>query len=340
MLSVSHVAASLFLRFFNVCVLFFLSALVFAKTPYLDVYPVISAEAKTNLFKIEQIARLKNEQGMKEVDVARVNSMTIVLPVEGFEARQYVKGVAIKNAILISLGERDRELVNVNVPPRVVVKFKGGADVSVAAVTVAKKALEGYLEKHYGKSNVSLIVAPSLKYDGELRFVPRDVVGLVKTRMAVWVDAYKGERLVQSLPVWFEVKAQMEVLVLKTAVARGELVSRKHFVIKMAEINGLPLEVVRLNELPAEQFGNFVYVENVAEKMVLDHRMIKKIKAINFGDDVEVVSRSGRVSIITKAIAQGSAEIGDYVKLMATESKEIFSGKVVARKQVVVDANP
>lgn len=337
---VSLIAASYFLRCFFACVLFFSSALAFAKTAYLDIYPVISADKKTHVFKVEQLARLKNSEAMGAVDIARINATTVVLPLGSFESRQYIQGVVIKNAILAGLGAGDSVLVDINAPPRVVVKFKAETDISVGAVAVAKEALQEYLEKHYRKSEISLVIVPDVKYDGELRFVSRDIVGLIKKRTAVWVDVYNGEVLVQSVPVWFEVKAQLEVLVLKSAVARGDVVSRKHFIIKSKKLNGLSAEVVRRNEFSDEQFGDFVYAGDVAEGVVLDRRLIRKIKAINFGDNVNVISKSGRVSIITNAIARGSAEIGDDVKLMAVESKEIFTGKVVARKQVFVDANP
>lgn len=336
----SLIAASYFLRCFFACVLFLSSALVFAKTAYLDIYPVISADKKTHVFKVKQIARLKNSETMGAVDIARINATTVVLPLGSFESRQYIQGAVIKNAILAGLGAGDDVLVDINAPPRVVLKFKAGADISASVVSVAKKALEAHLNQHYQKSYISLTITPEINYDGELRFVPRGIAGLVKNRTAVWVDVFNEGGLVQSVPVWFEVQAQMDVLVLKSAVARGDVVSRKHFVIKSRDINGLPAEVVRINEMSDEQFGDFVYSGNVLEREVLDRRLIKKVKAINFGDDVKVISKSGRVSITTNAIAQGSAEIGDNVKLMAVESKEIFTGKVVARKQVVVEANP
>lgn len=337
---VSFIAANHFSLFFIQCALFFLSAFAFAKAPYLEVYPVISGDKKTRIFKVEQIAKLKNVEEIKEVDVARINATTVVLPLGGFESRQYIQGAAIKNAILVAMEPRDSSLIDINAPPRVVVKFKAETDISASAIAVAKKALQQHLEKHYRKSEISLVIVPDVKYDGELRFVSRDIVGLIKKRTAVWVDVYNGEVLVQSVPVWFEVKAQLEVLVLKSAVARGDVVSRKHFIIKSKKLNGLSAEVVRINEFSDKQFGDFVYAGDVAEGVVLDRRLIRKIKAINFGDNVNVISKSGRVSIITNAIARGSAEIGDDVKLMAVESKEIFTGKVVARKQVFVDANP
>lgn len=337
---VSFIAANHFPPFFIQCALFFLSAFAFAKAPYLEVYPVISGDKKTRIFKVEQIAKLKNVEEIKEVDVARINATTVVLPLGGFESRQYMQGAAIKNAILVAMEPRDSSLVDINAPPRVVVKFKAETDISASAIAVAKKALQQHLEKYYRKSDITLAMAPNIKYDGEVRFVPRDIGDLVKNRTAVWVDVYNGESIIQSVPVWFEVKAQMEVLVLKSAVARGGVVSRKHFIIKSKEISGLPTEVVRINEMPDEQFSDFVYAGDIAERVVLDHRLIKKVKAINFGDDVKVISKSGRVSITTNAIAQGSAEIGEHVKLMAIESKEIFTGRVIARKQVVVDANP
>lgn len=337
---VSFITGNYFSRFFISCSLFFLSAFAIAKAPYLEVYPVISGDKKTHIFKVEQIAKLKNVGKMKEVDIARINATAVELPLGGFESRQYMQGVAIKNAILAAMEPRDSALVDINVPPRVVARFKAERDISAGAVAVAKKALQDHLEKYYRKSDITLAIAPNIKYDGDLRFAPRDIGGLVKNRTAVWVDAYNGDRLIQSVPVWFEVNAQMEVPVLKSAVARGDVVSRKHFIIKSKEISGLPTEVVRINEMPDEQFEDFVYAGNIAEQVVLDRRMIKKVKAINFGDDVKVISKSGRVSITTNAIAQGSAGIGDDVKLMAIESKEIFTGKVIARKQVVVDANP
>ncbi len=337
---VSFIAANYFSLLFIPCALFFLSAFAFAKTPYLEIYPIISGDKKTRIFKIEQIAKLKNVGKMTEIDVARINATTVALPLDSFESRQYMQGVAIKNAILAAMEPRDSTLVDINAPSRVVVKFKAETDISASAIAVAKKALQKHLEKYYRESDITLAVAPKIKYDDELRFVPRDIGGLVKNRTAVWVDAYNEGSLIQSVPVWFEVKAQMEVLVLKSAVERGDVVSRKHFIIKSKEIRALPIETVRVNEMSDEQFGEFIYAGDIAEQVVLDRRLIKKVKAINFGDDVKVISKSGRVSIITNAIAQGSAEIGDHVKLMAIESKEIFTGRVIARKQVFVDANP
>jgi flagella basal body P-ring formation protein FlgA len=340
MRSAALVVASCTFRRFLLCIICFFNDSSFAGSAYLKVYPVISLAQQGRFVNIEKIAKLVHGNSLSAEDIARINAMNVEIPVTDVESRQYLDGAEIKNVLISALNERDRTRIGVSAPPRVVVRMKAGAGISSSVVEVAKSELQNYLDKYYQRGQINLVAVPDINYQGKLKYVARQIVGPVKKRMAVWVDISDDERLVQSALVWFDVKAHVQVFVLKKAVTRGEVVNHKHLAITSRDIDGLPVEAVRVNEIKKEQFANFIYGDDISRKEILDRRFIRRAGAINFGDDVKVISKVGNVSITTRAIAQGTANIDEKIRLMTLEGKEIFWGKVVGRKQVVVEANP
>ncbi len=152
-------------------------------------------------------------------------------------------------------------------------------------------------------------------------------------RIPVWVDVLVNENKIQSLPVWFKVKAYGQVLSLKHDLTVGSMISEDMFIKKQADIATVRGTV--LSRFPKS------YAMRTKKRLVsgdvLAQENIEIVPAVVKGGRVKVIATTKNVTISTEATSLQDGNIGDRVRIQQGQETIKYSATVIGINTLSVD---
>lgn len=215
--------------------------------------------------------------------------------------------------------------------------WSGAESVRVAAVGVAypgslisefaTEVLRTALYRRYDRVDIELTSEPDdiIVPAGKLELAVSGLEDIIPTkRMVVWVDAQVDGEHYQSLPVWYGVTIQADVVTAARDLKRHEVVASSDLRtanVDITTVRGTP--VVDPNEL----VGLRVLIPIAAGDVLLDG-IAEPPPAIQEGQMIDVVASSGRVILRGKAIALADGDLHERIAVRNPKSGESYFATV------------
>lgn len=159
----------------------------------------------------------------------------------------------------------------------------------------------------------------------------------VSKRMLVWVDVFAGERHVRAIPVRFEVGLFAVVPVARTELAVGSEVQTDSIAFHEVELTRLPQVSIPAAWSAEEGARTAMRVRRRTEGgEVLTADRIQPVPAVARGQWVNVISRSGSLSLESQAESLQDGQIGQVVRARSLNATAILHARVVGPGQLEV----
>lgn len=218
-------------------------------------------------------------------------------------------------------------------------------------VAIAQPALEGHLHAAacakglFGaRVEVSPISLPSSVFvpvgDTQLRVRPLTAVAPGK-RMLVWIDVFAGQRHVKAVPVRFDVSVYAQTALAKGPMGPGETIGLRDIVSDQVDVahllsrNGAGgLFPMRFSDSAQEPLTPSQTRTAVKAGDVLSAEKVKPTAAVSRGDRVTLVAHSGLVSLESKVEVLQTGEVGQVVRVKASNGSAPVMAKVIGPGQL------
>lgn len=202
---------------------------------------------------------------------------------------------------------------------------------SVSLLEKAREALDAWLaEKKVVVSRIEAVsklrdlAIPTGDYDIDFSIAPYSSGNIVR----VWAEISVDGKHYQTYPVWFDVSARMRVYVLENDVNRGGRLEHSGKMM-MTDLKSIGAEYVTEN-INSVRAKHALKVGNVLMK-----DDVEAIPAVEAGEIVNVHSKSGAVTIVTKGYAVNDGDVGEIVLLRSLTNAGEFAGKVTMNNTVL-----
>lgn len=217
-----------------------------------------------------------------------------------------------------------------------------------ALVAVAEPALRNYLSavaraKGLEEARVELtpVSLPTIVFvpagEAEFRVRPLSAVAPGK-RMLVWIDVFAGQRHVKAVPVRFEVSVYTQAPIASRWMRSDETIGSQDTVREQTDVAHL------LGRNGSEPFlSSHAALTTQAQPQtrtavkageVLTSERVRPASAVSRGDRVTLIAQSGLVSLESKVEVLQAGEIGQVVRVRASNGTAPVLAKVVAPGQL------
>jgi flagella basal body P-ring formation protein FlgA len=283
-----------------------------------------TAVVSDSVVKLGDLAELNStsHDSLKKLE----NTVVAVAPLPGrsisISRMSLKKQLAGKYKSLILLGEDE-----------ITVRTRHATYPSDRYLTFAKNILSEKLADSY----VDLDLKPVGVYKdlelpvGSVRFDVKNAAAIVlHKRTQVSVLVYVNNRFFALLPVWFEVNAKIVAYKALRNIDKFEKVDR-------AIVEPVLLDIAESKISPIAfqtKFSGFTATDMIKNGDVLTKLNVSNNHLVLKGQDVEVVSQSGPITLKFIATALQNGMKGDLIKIMNKKSKKSFIGKVVGAHSV------
>jgi flagella basal body P-ring formation protein FlgA len=149
-------------------------------------------------------------------------------------------------------------------------------------------------------------------------------------RMAVWVDVSVNGAHLRSVPVWFAVSVNRQVLVTSRDLEPGSLLSPADVALEhrdIANAGGAPLE-------EREQLSGMRTSRPLPAGAIITARDLSPIPSVRKGQQVTVQARSGGVALTTTAIALTDGDTHDRIRVRTPSGHDSYRVVVVGAGRV------
>lgn len=217
-----------------------------------------------------------------------------------------------------------------------------------ALVAVAEPALRSYLsavargkgleEARVEVTPVSLPTTISVPAgEAEFRVRPLSAVAPGK-RMLVWIDVFAGQRHVKAVPVRFEVSVYAQAPVAARWLRSGEAIGAQDTVREQTDVAHLlghngPEPFLSSHAAQTTQAQPQTRTAVKAGEVLTSER-VRPASAVSRGDRVTLIAQSGLVSLESKVEVLQAGEIGQVVRVRASNGTAPVMAKVVAPGQL------
>ena len=154
----------------------------------------------------------------------------------------------------------------------------------------------------------------------------------LNARMMVWLDIAIDGAAYRSLPIWFKVKAEKDVLVFRRAVKERTVLRLRDVRIERRDIAALGGEPAALDA----DFGQLRTVWHKSKRSVLLQKDLEPLPVVRRQQEVVVRVASGPILIETTGIAKADGKLGDIVKIDNPRGTGSFAAEVVGKGVVYV----
>ena len=152
----------------------------------------------------------------------------------------------------------------------------------------------------------------------------------ISRRMPVWVDISVDGAHLRSVPVWFAVSVNREVLVTSRDLEAGSMLSAADVTVEerdVANVGGVPLEErARLSGMRTSR--------PLPAGAVITAGDLSPIPPVRKGQQVTVQARSGRVALTTTAIALADGDTHDRIRVRTPSGHDSYRVIVVGAGRV------
>jgi flagella basal body P-ring formation protein FlgA len=194
-------------------------------------------------------------------------------------------------------------------------------------VNKAQQALKNHLEKQE-YSHIELISKTKLKGSAlPLSAFTVEINNLYPIPKKVCVRLLAGTH---SIPIWFTVKANKEVLVAQHQIKNRTEVHENDFIIQNRTIAGLKDE-------PLTQLPQATWIKkSINTNQILTTKFVTEMPSVIKGKPVQVTVSNHGVSILTEAIAQNDGYIGQKIRMKNSQTNKYFIAVVTATNQAEI----
>lgn len=195
------------------------------------------------------------------------------------------------------------------------------------------------LENELGKRYLSLEIKPILpkerhsRFDKDVRLIVRtDKLSSLRKRTSVWVEVRDESSLLATVPAWFSVKAEQNVLIASRAIRKeqkqwqGEL---SYKAVNVAELLGQPL-------LNLEQTNGVWLKRDLKKGEVLTNALVELEPAVKRNQLIQVEYRKDDLVITASGYAKEHGYLGEHIVVQLIGSENTLSAQVVAAGKLKV----
>jgi flagella basal body P-ring formation protein FlgA len=136
-----------------------------------------------------------------------------------------------------------------------------------------------------------------------------------------------------SLYVPVYVKSFKMVAILKHAVIRNTVISKKDIVLEKRNINRLSSGYF---DAPEQLIGK-IFSQNLTSDTVLTQHHVKSAMAVNRGQSVTLIAKNSVIEVRMKGVAMSKGAIGERIKVKNTNSKRIIEGIIIDKDLISVN---
>lgn len=293
-----------------------------------------SARVKGNLIELSEVIELG-------VNKNKMSDKLLSLPVGRVPRNKYGSYVLLKN--VKAAVERAFPGVYANAVWIGVDKIKiNTIKRKIDSYKYLNMASEHVVDKISSEGTTGLSVAVTGKYkdiqvpEGDILLSPQSMADSFLTkRMCVWIDIFVDGEHYRSLPVWFVVEANREVLAAKFDVNTTDYLTAKQFDLKVLDVTDLSSRPVTLNDL----HGNWRVKRKLKSGEILTKDLLEIAPDVFKGQKVKVRAKVGNVSLETVATAMEDGSVGSRVRVNKPDTDIMYSTKVVDLGVVLVDVS-
>nr|WP_298128485.1 flagella basal body P-ring formation protein FlgA [uncultured Pseudoxanthomonas sp.] len=178
--------------------------------------------------------------------------------------------------------------------------------------------------------------ASSIAGEGEVRLQARAVDGTwPRRRVGVPVDIRRGDRVEQTRMVWLSVRWWQQVPVYGLDMRSGTPSDTLAVRIDEVDMAGNTEPVAALDALGAKDTWKLRRTVRAGEPVMRSDLMQRP--AVSREEAVRLSLRQGPVALTVPAIANGEAEMGQWVQVRAEGAERSVLAKVVARGEVAIE---
>ncbi|OHX12072.1 flagella basal body P-ring formation protein FlgA [Chromobacterium sphagni] len=212
-----------------------------------------------------------------------------------------------------------------DMPERITVTRSGGAPAAGRIEQAARQALEQRLSGACRRAELrpraeqadAMLPGQGLRLAARVPPSPQ-----LARRMVVWLDAFEGEALYRSWPVWFDVACYRPVLRARREIAKGESLSPDNVEEAVADVAATGRALQSLQGLMA---GRALPAGGVLQESdALPLPLVRK------GAHVAARVRSGAVELELSAIAVSDGAAGEVVYAKSEKGGAAFKARVAA----------
>lgn len=300
------------------------------------IYPVVRLLPQKATVPIKNVARIEFSDDIDDAQRKKIEVLEVSFPVNADQEYQYLKDEIAIASIRLAIQKVGAYELNIQSPPLLQIRRAKGIDQSSRVIAVAESYLNGILEKKL--SNISIrqlgVIKAELNDDDFLR-ARLSSEGELSRRMCVLVDSFQKGELVNTFPVWFAIDGSINALALKDAVEKNQMVSA-------GQIEFIPVNLSELSKgvvLSLDKLQGVAYSQSLPKGALLRKNMLHSSSLVYVGEQVKVISKSGRVSIEIIAIANQSGNFNQKIEFRNIKSGELFFATIVGEGKAVADSN-
>lgn len=201
-------------------------------------------------------------------------------------------------------------------------------------IDIGRQCLRSWLARHYQEFSI-LALGPTKELvvpSGDIKLSARRCDFFLRQKISVQVDVVVDQKLYQTIPVFFEIKAMDDVLTANTTLDALAPINPSALTLvrrDIAAINGTPIR--HTNELQQKRLKNTVYKNGV-----LTQETLEPMPAVVKGARVIVNVSVGSVQIAREAVAVSDGAVSEQIEVENIGRGERYAAKIVGVNQLIV----
>lgn len=160
---------------------------------------------------------------------------------------------------------------------------------------------------------------------GDLRLSLESVRGMISnSRMEVTLRVFLDNEFYTQLPIWFKVEGKIRVYVSNKGIHKYQNITPDMVSTKLVSVSSLKGKPIACENV----LGQYISTESINPGKVLTMNNTEHNKLIVRGQDVQVTSKAGAITISVVATALEAGRKGDFIKLRNKSSNKVFVGEI------------
>ncbi len=279
----------------------------------------------------QQNVTLKDVATIKKTNGAMVNEDVMQIPLMTIDrVNQYRR---IKKETIRSILSKYFDDAIIEGPEVIAVKLRSQLyDISVSVDNVVLA-----LKNHYKQPASHILINPVGSNndiylpEGEVTYRFDITRSALTKRVCVWVNYFVNDTHYQTLPLWFEQEFKASALVSNKNIEPGRVLNMSDFTISEVDITLYANTITPEHNISANRAK-----QHISKGSVLLASQIESLPAVYKGQNIEITSVSGVVTINATGVAVTDGEVGSVITVYREKSLDTFDGIVLAPGKVKV----
>jgi flagella basal body P-ring formation protein FlgA len=152
-------------------------------------------------------------------------------------------------------------------------------------------------------------------------------------RQTIWVEAFKGSKLIKKIPVNVDVTLTKKVLVAKNRINRHHNINNNNVLFELRQVDRLENQVC--NKL--EEIIGLQTTKVIPAGSIIYSKYLRKPPMIATGDQVKLKIKTNNLVITTNGIAKQEGRKGDKISVLCEATGKRLYGLVAGPNIVVLN---